>query len=75
ARLHPREIFKHATQHNAVAFILCHNHPSGHPTPSPEDIELTRRLVQAGKAMGIELLDHIIVTDKQWTSFRDSHLL
>ena len=75
ARLHPREIFRQATQHNAVAFILCHNHPSGHPTPSPEDIELTRRLVQAGKAMGIELLDHIIVTDNQWTSFRDSHLL
>jgi DNA repair protein RadC len=75
ARLHPREIFRQATQHNAVAFILCHNHPSGHSTPSPEDIELTRRLVQAGKAMSIELLDHIIVTYNQWTSFRDSRLL
>jgi len=75
ARVHPREIFRRAMERNATAIILCHNHPSSDPTPSPEDIELTQRLVQAGKIVGIELLDHIIVAERTWTSFRDSNLL
>lgn len=75
ARLQPREIFGRAAQHSAVALILCHNHPSGDPSPSPEDMELTRRLADAGKMMGIELVDHVIITDRTWTSFRDAHLL
>ena len=75
ARIHPREIFRRAMEHNATAIILCHNHPSADPTPSPEDIELTQRLAQAGKIVGIELLDHIIIVERTWTSFRDSNLL
>lgn len=75
AQLQPREIFRRATQHSAAAFILCHNHPSGDSSPSSEDVELTRRVVEAGELMGIELLDHIIITDSAWMSFRDAHLL
>jgi DNA repair protein RadC len=75
ARVHPREIFRRAMERNATAVILCHNHPSTDPTPSPEDIELTQRLVQAGKIVGIELLDHIIIADRTWTSFREANLL
>ncbi|MFH1010024.1 MAG: DNA repair protein RadC [bacterium] len=75
ARLHPRDIFARALHHRAAALILCHNHPSGDLSPSPEDLEFTQRLLEASKLMGIELLDHVIITDRAWTSFRDSGLL
>ncbi len=61
APVHPREVFKTAILGNANAIILSHNHPSGDPTPSQEDLEVTRRLQEAGKILGIEVLDHIIL--------------
>ncbi len=60
--VHPREVFKSAIEYNAAAFILVHNHPSGVPTPSTSDLEVTNQLIKAGKIIGINLLDHIIVT-------------
>ena len=58
---HPREVFREAISRNAVAVILVHNHPSGDPTPSAEDISITRQLVQAGQIVGIKVMDHIII--------------
>lgn len=58
--VHPREVFQHAILNNAASIIAFHNHPSGDPSPSREDIEVTKRLAEAGKIIGIELLDHVI---------------
>jgi DNA repair protein RadC len=69
--VHPREVFKPAVRESASAVILLHNHPSGDPTPSPEDRELTRRLVKAGRIMGIKVLDHIVIGDGRYFSFAD----
>lgn len=68
---HPREIFQPAISEGAVAVILIHNHPSGDPNPSEEDIETTKQLAAAGKIMGIEILDHVIIGDKKYYSLRD----
>lgn len=73
--VHPREIFKSAIRRSAHAVILAHNHPSGDPTPSREDREVTTRLVQAGKLIGIEVLDHLVVGQGRYTSFRERGLL
>lgn len=73
--VHPREVFKMAILGNACAILLCHNHPSGDSTPSPEDIDITRRLVAAGDILGIKILDHIIIGDKEYKSFADLGLL
>ena len=73
--VHPREVFKPAILGNAAAVILCHNHPSGDPAPSQEDRVLTKRLVEAGKLLGIDILDHIIVGDGRYFSFADEGLL
>jgi DNA repair protein RadC len=62
--VHPREVMKSAILNNAASIIVSHQHPSGDPTPSMEDIEVTRRIADAGKTLGIALLDHIIVTHK-----------
>lgn len=62
--VNPREVFQKALLANAVSIIVMHNHPSGDPTPSREDIEVTKRLVEAGKIIGVEVLDHIIVGDR-----------
>ena len=62
--VHPREVFKAAILANAAAIVLVHNHPSGDPTPSKEDIEITRKLVDAGKVLGIEVLDHVVIGDR-----------
>lgn len=62
--VNPREVFQKALLANAVSIIVMHNHPSGDPTPSREDIEVTKRLVEAGKIVGVEVLDHIIVGDR-----------
>ena len=59
--VHPREVFKSAILKGACSIILSHNHPSGDPSPSKDDIDLTHRLVEAGRLMGIDVLDHIIV--------------
>jgi DNA repair protein RadC len=71
--MHPREIFKAALLCNAPVIILAHNHPSGDVTPSRDDVDLTTRIAQAGHLMGIELLDHIIVsTEGRYYSFREA---
>ncbi|MBA9029404.1 JAB domain-containing protein [Peribacillus huizhouensis] len=60
--VHPRDVLKSAVLNNAASIIVAHQHPSGDPTPSREDIEVTKRLAEAGKIIGIEVLDHVIVT-------------
>ena len=69
--VHPREVFKPAVLHNAAAIICFHNHPSGDPEPSRDDIEITKRLVEAGKIMAIGILDHIIVGDGRYVSLKE----
>ncbi len=73
--VHPRDIFKSPIRRNAAAVILAHNHPSGDPAPSREDIDVTRRLCEAGRLLGIEVLDHIVVGDNKYVSFREKSLL
>ena len=73
--VHPREIFKNAIKLNSAAVVLAHNHPSGDPAPSREDLEVTKRLVEAGKLIGIEVLDHIIIGVDAYTSFKEQGLL
>jgi DNA repair protein RadC len=77
AVVHPREVFKAAILSNAAAIVCAHNHPSGDPQPSQEDKVLTARLVEAGKLLGIDVLDHIIIGDesKRYFSFADEGLL
>ncbi len=69
--VHPREVFKPAVRESAASVILLHNHPSGDPTPSPEDRELTKRLVKAGRIMGVKVLDHVVIGDGRYFSFSD----
>jgi len=73
--VHPREIFKAAILLNASSIILMHNHPSGSSEPSAEDIEITGRIAEAGRMLGIELLDHVIVAAEGHTSFRQVGLM
>lgn len=73
--VHPREVFGPAVEKGAAGVIVAHNHPSGDPSPSGEDRETTRRLAQAGKILGITLLDHVIVTDTRFYSFRERGFL
>lgn len=72
---HPREVFKNAVKRSAAAIILVHNHPSGDPNPSNEDIETTRRLVEAGQIVGIEVLDHVIIGDNKYCSMKSRGLI
>ncbi len=73
--VHPREVFRDALAYRASSIILAHNHPSDDPEPSDDDMALTRRLVDAGRLMGVEVLDHIIVTRKGYTSLKQRGLL
>lgn len=73
--VHPREVFKTAIKKSAASIILVHNHPSGDPAPSSEDIEVTRRLIEAGKIMGIEILDHVIIGENTYCSLKAKGLL
>lgn len=73
--VHPREVFKTALLSSAAAIILIHNHPTGDPSPSSEDIAITRRLREAGEIMGIKVLDHIIVGDGEYISFVERGLV
>jgi DNA repair protein RadC len=68
---HPREIFREAIAHGSASLIVCHNHPSGDPTPSRDDIALTARLKQAGELMGVTLLDHIVIGDGRHISLKE----
>jgi len=69
--IHPREVFKEALKHSAASLICFHNHPSGDPSPSHEDIEVTKRLVECGFLIGIEVLDHIIIGDQKFVSLKE----
>jgi len=73
--VHPREVFASAIEHRAAAMICIHNHPSGDPEPSQEDLRITERLVEVGKLVGIPVLDHVIVGNESYTSFADKGLL
>lgn len=73
--VHPRDVFKIAIKSNANAIILIHNHPSGDTTPSNEDINITNRLVECGSLLGIKVLDHIIIGDNDFLSFKEKNLL
>lgn len=73
--VHPREVFKKAIEANAAKVIVAHNHPSGDTEPSPEDIALTRRLGEVSRIVGIELIDHIIVTTDKFVSMKEQDLL
>jgi len=72
--VHPREVFKEAVSSSAASVIFVHNHPSGDPEPSKEDVELTKRLAKAGEIIGIDVLDHIIVCDKSYLSLKAKNL-
>jgi DNA repair protein RadC len=69
--VHPREVFKEAVRRSAASLICLHNHPSGDPTPSREDIEVTKRLVECGRIMGIDLLDHLIIGEHKFVSLKE----
>ncbi|TLS39419.1 RadC family protein [Pseudalkalibacillus caeni] len=69
--VHPREVFKEAFRRSAASLICFHNHPSGDPSPSREDIEVTKRLAETGRVLGIELLDHIVIGDQKYVSLKE----
>jgi DNA repair protein RadC len=73
--VHPREIFKVAILSNAASIIIFHNHPSGDPAPSNEDINVTNRIKEAGRIIGINLVDHIIIGDKNYCSLKEKGIL
>lgn len=73
--VHPREVFYAAINHAAAAVILVHNHPSGDPTPSPEDIDLTHKLIAAGKILEIHVLDHLIIGDNKYVSLKEKGII
>lgn len=68
--VHPREVFHPAIRHHAATIILAHNHPSGDPTPSPQDYEVTKNLIEVGRVMGIPINDHLIIGDQTYVSLR-----
>ncbi len=69
--VHPREVFKEALAHSAASVILAHNHPSGDPEPSEDDLKITKKLVESGKILGVEVIDHIIIGKNNHYSFRE----
>lgn len=73
--VHPREIFREAIRCSAAGVICAHNHPSGDPTPSQEDFEITKRLFNAGETIGIELIDHLIIGDQLYYSMREKGVI
>jgi DNA repair protein RadC len=73
--VHPRELFQRAILANCASLILAHNHPSGDPAPSPEDIALTRKLIDAGLLLDIPILDHVILGYGKYASFKEMRLL
>ncbi len=73
--VHPREVYNPAIRESAAAVIFVHNHPSGDPAPSPEDIEITRRLKEVGEVMGIRVLDHVVIGQDRYFSFSDRGML
>jgi DNA repair protein RadC len=72
--VHPRETFRRAIMHNSAAIVVAHNHPSGKAEASAEDMQVTKLLFDAGKVLGIDLLDHIIFSDKEFFSFKENRM-
>jgi DNA repair protein RadC len=75
AVVHPREVFKTAIRESADALVFVHNHPSGDPTPSVEDIEITDRLLEVSRLVGIRVLDHVVIGDGAYVSFHERGLI
>lgn len=75
APVHPREVFKQAVKRSAAAVVLIHNHPSGDPSPSTEDLDITLRLIESAKILGISVIDHIIIGDGVYTSLKSEELM
>ncbi|WP_282941272.1 DNA repair protein RadC [Paenibacillus sp. RC67] len=75
AIVHPREVFRAAIKRSSASIICVHNHPSGDPTPSSEDIQLTERLTEAGEIIGIDVLDHIVIGDRRYVSLKEQGLM
>ena len=73
--VHPREVFKDAITHSAASVVLAHNHPSGDPEPSEDDLKITNKLVDSGKILGIEVIDHIIIGKNNFCSFKERGLI
>lgn len=73
--VHPREVFRSAIRRSAASMIVAHNHPSGDPTPSQEDITITKRLMESGRIIGIEVFDHLVVGDNRWVSMKQVGLM
>jgi DNA repair protein RadC len=73
--IHPRELFKEAISCFSASVIVCHNHPSGDPTPSQDDLDVTQRLMEAGKIIGIDVLDHVVIGDGKWISLKERGLM
>lgn len=73
--VHPRELFREAISYSAASVVLVHNHPSGDPTPSREDIALTKQLVEAGTVLNISVLDHVIIGDGKYVSFKEKGII
>jgi len=73
--VHPREVFKNAILESAAAILVGHNHPSGDPTPSQPDIDITKKLVESGKILGVEMYDHIVFGDTRFISMKDQELI
>ena len=73
--VHPREVFEPALKHSAAGIMVAHNHPSGDPKPSEDDLEITKRLAEAGKMMGVELLDHVIIATNSHFGFKEERLM
>ena len=73
--IHPREVFKDAIVASAASLIVAHNHPSGDPTPSADDVAVTKRLMDAGGILGIDLLDHIVIGDGKFVSLKERGLI
>lgn len=73
--VHPREVFNPVIRESAAAVIFVHNHPSGDPAPSPEDLEITRRLKEVGELMGVRVLDHVVIGHERYFSFSDRGML
>jgi DNA repair protein RadC len=74
SQVHVGELFKPAIRRNAAALIVVHNHPSGDPTPSPDDVAVTRAIVQAGKLLDVDVLDHMVIGQAKWVSLKEREL-
>ncbi len=73
--VHPREVFRAAIKYGSASIVCAHNHPSGDPAPSPEDIAITKRLVESGRIVGIDVLDHIVVGDGHFVSLKEQGMM